>query len=137
VQLALGDAPDARPVSSGALTAFVGQIRMATGDIESALTLFADALDLARGNGELFYVAEIQRLTAEAWLAQPAPDNSQAERYLLETLETSRRQGAKFCELRATSALPRLWSSKGRQTERYRYWLRSTAGSRKASTRAI
>ena len=99
------------------LTAFVGQIRMAAGDIEGALTLFADALDLARGNGELFYVAEILRLTAQAWLAQPAPDNSQAERYLLEALETSRRQEAKFWELRAASALARLWSSEGRQTE--------------------
>jgi predicted ATPase len=65
------------------------------------LTLFADALDLAPGNGELFYVAEILRLTAQAWLAQPAPDNSHAERYLLEALETSRRQEAKFWELRA------------------------------------
>ena len=58
------------------LTAFVGQIRMAAGDIEGALTLFADALELARGNGELFYVAEILRLTAQALLARPAPDRS-------------------------------------------------------------
>jgi predicted ATPase len=99
------------------LTAFVGQIRMAAGDIEGALTLFADALHLARGNGELFYVAEILRLTAQAWLAQHAPDNSQAERYLLEALEASRRQEAKFWELRAASALARLWSNEGRQTE--------------------
>jgi tetratricopeptide (TPR) repeat protein len=99
------------------LTAFVGQIRMAAGDIDGALTLFADALDLARGNGELFYVAEILRLTAQAWLVQPAPDNPQGERYLLEALETSRRQEAKFWELRAASALARLWYSEGRQTE--------------------
>ena len=38
------------------LTAFVGQIRMAANDIEGALTLFDDSLELARGNGELFYV---------------------------------------------------------------------------------
>ena len=46
------------------LTAFVGQIRMAAGDIDGALTLFDDALELARANGELFYLAEILRLTA-------------------------------------------------------------------------
>ena len=45
---------------------------MAAGDIEGALTLFDDALELARGNGELFYVAEILRLTAQALLARPA-----------------------------------------------------------------
>ena len=99
------------------LTAFVGQIRMAAGDIEGALTLFDDALDLARGNGELFYVAEILRLTAQALLARPAPDRSRAEHCLVEALEVARGQEAKFWELRAASALARLWSSEGRQTE--------------------
>ena len=99
------------------LTAFVGQIRMAAGDIEGALTLFDDALQLARGNGEMFYVAEILRLTAEALLTLPAPDRSRAERSLLEALEVARAQEAKFWELRAASALARLWSSEGRQTE--------------------
>ena len=55
------------------LTAFVGQIRMASGDVEGASTLFADALDLARSNGELYFEAEILRLTAEALLAHPRP----------------------------------------------------------------
>jgi hypothetical protein len=36
------------------LTAFVGQIRMAAGDIDGALTLLDDGLQLARGNGERF-----------------------------------------------------------------------------------
>ena len=55
-------------------TTFVGQIRIAAGDIEGALRLFADALDLARGNGELFYLAEILRWAAQAPLTQPAPE---------------------------------------------------------------
>ena len=98
-------------------TAFVGQIRMLAGDIDGALTLFADALAVARGNGELFYVAEILRLTAEALLAGAAPDRSQVESCLVEALEVARSQEAKFWELRAASALARLWSGEGRKTE--------------------
>jgi class 3 adenylate cyclase/predicted ATPase len=99
------------------LTAFVGQIKMAAGDIEGALTLFGDALDLARRNGELYYLAEILRLTGLALLAQSQPDGSGAERYLVEALEVSRSQEAKFWELRAATALARLWSSHGQRTE--------------------
>jgi predicted ATPase len=90
---------------------------LAAGDIEGALTLFDDALALARGNGELFYVAEILRLTAEALLSRPAPDRAHAERRFLEALEVARGQEAKFWELRAAAALARLWSDEGRQTE--------------------
>jgi tetratricopeptide (TPR) repeat protein len=99
------------------LTAFVGQIRMAANDIEGALTLFDDSLELARGNGELFYVAEILRLTAQALLTRTAPDRSRAEYCLVEALEVARRQEAKFWELRAASALARLWFNEGRQSE--------------------
>ena len=99
------------------LTAFVGQIRMAAGDTEGALTLFANALDLARSNGELFYLAEILRLAAQALLVQPVPDGSRAERYFVEALEVSRGQQAKFWELRAAAGLARLWSSQGRKSE--------------------
>ena len=99
------------------LTAFVGQIRMAAGDIDGALTLFDDAVELARANGELFYLAEILRLTAEALLERAAPDRSRAEHRLVEALEVARGQEAKFWELRAASALARLWSSEGRRTE--------------------
>ena len=81
------------------------------------MTLFDDALELARGNGELFYVAEILRLTAEALLTLPTPDRSRAEHCLLEALEVARAQEAKFWELRAASALARLWSGEGRQAE--------------------
>jgi class 3 adenylate cyclase/predicted ATPase len=99
------------------LTAFVGQIRMAANDIEGALTLFDDSLELARGNGELFYVAEILRLTAQALLTRTAPDRSRAEYRLVEALEVARGQEAKFWELRAASALARLWFNEGRQSE--------------------
>ena len=85
-------------------------------DAEGALTLFGDALDLARRNGELYYLARL-RLTAEALLARPLPDGSGAERCLVEALEASRSQEAKFWELRAASALARLWSGRGRRAE--------------------
>jgi predicted ATPase len=99
------------------LTAFVGQIRMAAADVEGALTLFREALDLAQANGEMYYVPEILRLTAEALLTQPVPDGPQAEASLVEALEIARGQEAKFWELRAALALARLWSSQGRQSE--------------------
>ena len=99
------------------LTAFVGQIRLAAGDIEGALTLFGDALDLARRNGEMYYLAEILRLMAEALLARPLPDVSGAERCLVEALEVSRGQEAKFWELRVALALAKLWAGRGRRAE--------------------
>jgi predicted ATPase len=99
------------------LTAFVGQIRMAAVDIDGALTLLDDALQLARGNREMFYVAEIMRLTVQALLTRPTPDRSQAEHFLHEALEVARGQEAKFWELRAAAALARLWSGEGRQAE--------------------
>jgi predicted ATPase len=91
--------------------------RLAAGDIDGALTLLDDALQLPRGNGEMFCVAEIMRLTAQALLTRPNPDRSQAEHFLLEALEVARGQEAKFCELRAAAALARLWSGEGRQAE--------------------
>jgi class 3 adenylate cyclase/predicted ATPase len=99
------------------LTTFVGQIRMAAADVEGALALFGEALDLARANGEMYYVPEILRLTAEALRALPMPDASRVEGNLLEALEIARGQEAKFWELRAALALARLWSSQGRGTE--------------------
>jgi hypothetical protein len=81
---------------------------MSAGNIEGALALFADALDLARKNGELFYLAEILRLTAEALLAQPVPDRIRAEHYLIEALKVARSRGKVLgvaCRLRARQDL--------------------------------
>ena len=99
------------------LTAFAGQIRMAAADVEGALTLFDEALNVARTNEEMYYVPEILRLTAEALLARPAPDSSRAEDNLIEALEIARGQEAKFWELRAALALAKLWSGQRRRTE--------------------
>ena len=57
------------------------------------------------------------RLTAEALLTQPRLDSPLAERNLIEAIETARGQEAKFWELRAASALSRLWSGEGRKDE--------------------
>ena len=50
-------------------------------------------------------------------LTRTAPDRSRAEYCLVEALEVARRQEAKFWELRAASALARLWFNEGRQSE--------------------
>ena len=99
------------------LMAFVAQIRMAVTDVEGALTLFGEALDLARTNGEMYYVPEILRQSAEVLLARPMSDASRAEGHLIEALEIARGQEAKFWELRAALALARLWTSQGRRAE--------------------
>jgi predicted ATPase len=99
------------------LTAFVGQIRMAAADVEGALTLFDEALNVARTNEEMYYVPEILRLTAEALLARPVPDSSRAEDNLIEALEIARGQEAKFWELRAAMSMARLWRDQGKRDE--------------------
>ena len=50
-------------------------------------------------------------------LGRAPSDRITAEQCLVEALEVARAQEAKFWELRAASALARLWSSEGRQTE--------------------
>ena len=64
----------------------------------------------------MYYLAEILRLMAEAlrWRGRCRMSLG-AERCLVEALEVSRGQEAKFWELRVALALAKLWAGRGRR----------------------
>ena len=59
----------------------------------------------------MFFNAELHRLAADCHLALGQPDA--AEHALKQAIETARAQGALTFELRAATALGRLWAGRG------------------------
>jgi hypothetical protein len=89
--------------------------------VASKNSVYSATVSMRRLKGE-FLLRAARSLPVEA-----------AESYR-EAIEVARRQSAKSLELRATMSLARLFESQGRRVERARCWLKSTAGSPKAST---
>jgi predicted ATPase len=81
----------------------------ATERFPEALAAIEEALDRSDRHGERWYLPELLRVKGEL-LIQCAGDegSSTAERFFLEAIEVSRRQGALFWELRAALSLARM-----------------------------
>jgi class 3 adenylate cyclase/predicted ATPase len=102
------------------------------GNVDAAITVLAEALDIAHKNGERFYEAELYRLKGE-FLLQKAeggrqkfelnnsslaiPANEEAENCFHEAIEVARRQNAKSLELRAVMSMCRLLQKQGKKQE--------------------
>jgi predicted ATPase len=71
---------------------------------------------LAPGNSERIFEAELYRLKARALLMRGAPD-AEAETLLDQALRTARSQQAQSLELRAATDLARLWMNQGKCAE--------------------
>jgi tetratricopeptide (TPR) repeat protein len=78
---------------------------------ELALTTINDALELTDRTEERWSEAELHRLMGEIHLAQG--DHGDAESCFLRAIEVARGQNAKLWELRAATALARLWRDRG------------------------
>ena len=82
--------------------------------------------------------AEVNRIAGEIALKSPEPDAAKAEAYFERALAVARQQQAKSWELRAAMSIARLWRDQGKRASKpANCSLRSTAGSLRASTRAI
>jgi len=79
---------------------------IAEGRLDEALGALAEALAISERTGERFYLAELWRLKGEILARKGSP--SEAEHWLREAIELSRRQGAKLFELRSAASLCRL-----------------------------
>jgi predicted ATPase len=87
---------------------------LAAGRVGEARSLIAEALDLIERNGERWFEAEARRVAGD--IAR-ADDAVEAERCHEAALAVARRQGARMWELRAATALARLWRDEGRHAE--------------------
>jgi predicted ATPase len=83
--------------------------------IEEALALLDDALQLVERTGERWFAAELNRHKGQLLLRQGQADA--AEEMYCKALAIAREQGAKLWELRAAVSLARLRRDQGRQAE--------------------
>src|SRR5262249_23145358 len=68
-------------------------------------------------NDDLSHLAELHRLSGALLLAESSDQSAAAEDSFHRAIETSRRQGSKGWQLRATVSLARLWQQQGRRDE--------------------
>ncbi|SFK36917.1 winged helix-turn-helix domain-containing protein [Caulobacter sp. UNC279MFTsu5.1] len=85
--------------------------------LDDALHTVDATLARCRANGEAFALPELLRLRARIVGQDGAGPQAEAERLLVEALNTSREQGARAWELRAALDLARLWLAQGRTDE--------------------
>jgi len=86
---------------------------------EDGRRLLTEAQEVMARTDERFYEAELCRLTGVLHLAHSPAAQAEAEGYMRQALEVSRRQEAKSLELRAAVSLARLWGRQGKCTEAY------------------
>src|SRR5215472_6541218 len=87
-----------------ALLAGAGEL---AGQVEEAVTLLDDALQLIEKTGERWFAAELNRRKGQLLLRQG--NTKAAEELYRKALNIAREQEAKLWELRASVALARLW----------------------------
>jgi predicted ATPase len=86
-----------------------------TGQVEEALTLLDQALQIVERTGERWFTAELNRHKGELLLRQG--HSAAAEELYLKALSIAREQEAKLWELRAAVSLARLRRDQGRAAE--------------------
>ena len=89
----------------------------ASGDADAALASAAEAVRVARANGELCWEAEALRILGEVKRAAGAHDVAEVEADFSAAVAIANRQEAKSFELRAATSLARLWHGRGRPGE--------------------
>lgn len=67
--------------------------------------------------GDLYNLPELLRVKARALSCLSPPDTAQAEECLVQSLASSRHQGARAWELRTATDLARMWHAAGRERE--------------------
>jgi predicted ATPase/DNA-binding winged helix-turn-helix (wHTH) protein len=85
----------------------------ATDRLGEALTLINETIQLVETNGDLCYMPELLRVKSNLLLAAPQPAMDQAEVHFRQSLELSRRQGARAWELRTAIDLAGLLAVRG------------------------
>ncbi len=80
-----------------------------------ALTLINETIQRVETNGDVLYVPELLRVKGGLLLSMPRPSVEDAEKCFMQSLELSRRQGARAWELRTAVDLATLLADQGRR----------------------
>ena len=91
------------------------QGRMAIGQFGEALTLVDETISLIEANGDLLYMPEALRVKGNVLLSLPQRRPDHAELCFTQSLDWSRRQGARSWELRTAVDLAALWAAQGQR----------------------
>jgi predicted ATPase len=86
----------------------------AIGQLAESMTLIDETMRRVETNGDASYMPELLRVKARLLLSRPQPDADEAQTCLMQSLEWSRRQGARAWELRTATDLAALLTSQGR-----------------------
>ena len=87
----------------------------ALGRMAESVALIDAAIQLAESNGDLTFMPELLRVKGRLLLSIPQPDHQAAEKWFLQSLDWSRRQGARAWELRAATDLAALFAARGQR----------------------
>ena len=90
---------------------------LALGQIEQSAELIDDAIRLVARSGDHLYTPELLRIKGKVLLSLPEHDAAQAEARFMQSLDLSRRKGAKAWELRAAIDLAGFIAERGRRDE--------------------
>ena len=99
------------------LTSAMAEGLAVMGQIENAFAAIDHALAMIAKNGGSSDMPEILRIKGRLLLSAPRPDPSDAEDWLLRSLESARQQSALGRELRTATTLAQLMSAHGRRTQ--------------------
>jgi predicted ATPase len=86
----------------------------AVGQFAEGITLIDEAIRRVEANGDTLYVPELLRVRGGILLSRPQPHIDDAKTCLMQSLEMSRRQGARAWELRTATDLAALLAGQGR-----------------------
>jgi ATP/maltotriose-dependent transcriptional regulator MalT len=86
-----------------------------SGHPDEALALITEGLEHAEQIKEIFWMPDLLRVHGEVLLASARPDYSAAEKSLLYSIDSARKQFALSWELKAAIPLARIWRRHGRR----------------------
>jgi predicted ATPase len=87
----------------------------AIGRLAEATTLINETIRRVETSGDLVYMPELLRVKGGLLLSMPQPNAGEAEACFIQSLEWSRRQGARAWELRTAINLAALLADQGRR----------------------
>jgi serine/threonine protein kinase/predicted ATPase len=115
VSMALREGVGFKAVTIGMTVMRQAELLLAKGDFAAALARIEEAIAWITAVEEHFFEADAHRVRGDVLAA--AGDEAGAEASYQTAIEIARGQGARLFELRATTALGKLWQRQGRLTE--------------------
>ena len=88
---------------------------VAMGQLNEGLSLIDETMDLVELNGDLVYQPELFRVKGSLLLSMRPPRGDEARACFIQSLDLSRRQGARAWELRAATDLAKLLADGGKR----------------------